>query len=57
MQNEVVEIRRLFAYGREACEHYHGIKFDQDESQCTHPDNKRAGSWCALDCCPLLRED
>lgn len=41
---------------REGCEHYHGIKDETDDSQCTHGENDHVGSWCAMDCCPLLRE-
>ena len=41
---------------REGCQHYHGIKDGLDDSQCTHSDNDHTGSWCAMDCCPLLRE-
>ncbi len=41
---------------RESCEQYHGIKDERDDCQCTHPENDHTGSWCAIDCCPLLRE-
>lgn len=41
---------------RERCQHYHGIKDETDDSQCTHAENGHTGSWCAMDCCPLLRE-
>jgi hypothetical protein len=45
-----------FADMREKCRHYRGIK-DHDESlQCTHQDASRMSNWCAMDCCPLLRE-
>lgn len=57
MDKTVEEIRRLFAEGRERCADYHGIKANYDELQCSHIDNKSLGCWCAVDCCPLLRED
>lgn len=38
------------------CEHYQGVKETSEQKQCTHPENEDYGSWCGLDCCPLVRE-
>lgn len=36
---------------RDDCEHYKGIKED-DEDQCVHPDKR--GEWCSFKECPLI---
>ncbi len=45
-----------FADMRENCPYYRGIKDDEDDNQCEHKDNRESGTgtWCAMDCCPLL---
>jgi len=41
---------------RESCDNYTGIKDDTDGRQCLHDAHPQCGNWCAMDCCPLLRE-
>ena len=45
-----------FETARETCRHYRGIKTREDSRQCTHDRNHADGDWCAMDCCPLLRQ-
>ena len=42
---------------REWCEHYHGIKDNDESIQCSHPDQRSAGDWCRITTCPLLRKE
>lgn len=57
MQEMIDTIRAAFTASFERCPNYQGLKADELDEQCTHPDNKTAGSWCRVDCCPLLRDD
>lgn len=43
---------------RENCKHFRGIKVREESLACTHKDASRVGygNWCAMDCCPLIRE-
>lgn len=41
---------------RESCSHYRGIKNRPESLQCTHKSASRVSNWCAMDCCPLVRE-
>lgn len=45
-----------FAEARETCRHYRGIKASNASRQCTHASHPESGNWCAMDCCPLLRQ-
>jgi hypothetical protein len=45
-----------FQQARESCRYYRGIKDSENSRQCTHDRNRGPGDWCAMDCCPLLRQ-
>jgi len=45
-----------FVAMRDGCRHYRGIKVSDTSLQCRHADADRESNWCAMDCCPLLRE-
>jgi hypothetical protein len=45
-----------FEAARDNCSHYRGIKTREDSRQCTHAGHLESGNWCAMDCCPLLRQ-
>lgn len=44
-----------FQESRETCRFYTGIKTHDSSRQCCHK-NSGDGDWCAMDCCPLLRQ-
>lgn len=44
-----------FQDARETCRYYTGMKVRDDSRQCKHKD-RGPGDWCAMDCCPLLRQ-
>lgn len=44
-----------FGAARESCKFYTGFKELEDSRQCKHK-NSGIGDWCAMDCCPLLRQ-
>jgi hypothetical protein len=44
-----------FGEAREKCRFYTGIKERDDSRQCTHK-HSGIGDWCAMDCCPLLKQ-
>lgn len=41
---------------RDSCQHYRGCKKNDASLQCAHKDASRMSNWCAMDCCPLLKE-
>lgn len=43
-----------FEQDRQSCPCYEGVKINDDVDQCTHPANRGADNWCALETCPLL---
>ena len=45
-----------FEQARESCRHYRGIRKSDASRQCAHASHPEAGNWCAMDCCPLLRQ-
>jgi len=45
-----------FAYDREGCGCYEGIKINNGVDQCMHPANRPGfdGNWCEVNSCPLI---